>query len=54
MLEELQELLLEGYPLSLLRALARSVPGHRYDFVVLGKKGSRAEDQGTVRVFACF
>ena len=35
MLEELQELLLEGYPLSFLRALAHSFPGHRHDFVVL-------------------
>ena len=34
MLEELQELLLEGYPLSFLRALAHSFPGHRHDFVV--------------------
>ena len=35
MLEELQELPLEGYPLSFLRALVHSFPGHCHDFVVL-------------------
>ena len=35
MLKELQELLLEEYPLNFLRALARSFHGHCHDFVVL-------------------